>query len=201
VNPRVLIAMFVLALSTLGTLALVASRSDTSDSIDTGGKRFEGANLPPGLRAPEIGLEDQDGKAVRMSDLRGEPVVVTFLYSHCEDSCPLQAQQVKGALDDLGRDLPAIAISVDPENDTSESARAFLAKQRMTGRMRFVLGSRAELRRVWRGYSIEPQLDDLDHTARIVLVDGKGVQRVGYPVSKVTPEGLEHDLRLLAAGA
>jgi 3-hydroxyacyl-CoA dehydrogenase len=47
---------------------------------------------------------------------------------------------------------------------------------------------------------IQPQLDDLDHTARIVLVDGDGVQRVGYPLGEVTPERLAHDLRLLAAG-
>ena len=44
------------------------------------------------------------------------------------------------------------------------------------------------------------QVDDLDHTARIVLVDPMGVQRVGYPLDKVTPEGIAHDLRLLAAG-
>ncbi len=66
--------------------------------------------------------------------------------------------------------------------------------------MRFVLGSRPELRRVWEGYGVQPQLDDLDHTARIVLVDGDGVQRVGYPLGEVTPERLAHDLRLLAAG-
>jgi protein SCO1/2 len=135
-----------------------------------------------------------------MSDLRGVPAIVTFLYSNCEDSCPAQAQQVKGALNELGRDLPALAISVDPAGDTAQSARAFLSEQRMTGRMRFVLGTRRELRRVWRGYAVQPQLDDLDHSARIVLVDGDGVQRVGYPLGEVTPERLAHDLALLAAG-
>ncbi|MDP9134892.1 MAG: SCO family protein, partial [Actinomycetota bacterium] len=149
---------------------------------------------------PELGLRDEEGEVVRMSDLRGEPVIVTFLYSNCEDSCPAQAQQVKGALNELGSDLPALAISVDPANDDADSARAFLSEQRMTGRMRFVLGTLGELRRVWRGYAVEPQLDDLDHTARIVLVDGDGVQRVGYPLGEVTPERLAHDLRLLAAG-
>jgi protein SCO1/2 len=70
----------------------------------------------------------------------------------------------------------------------------------MTGRMRFVLGSRQELARVWKGYAISPQRNDLEHTARIVLLDGSGAQRVGYPLDKVTPEALAHDLRLLAAG-
>jgi protein SCO1/2 len=199
-NPRVLIALFVVAVAALAAVLLAANGASEEDHVSTTGRNFAGAVLPPGLRAPEIGLDDQDGEIVRMSELRGEPVIVTFLYSNCEDTCPAQAQQVKGALNELDEDVPALAISVDPTNDTPESARAFLGKQRMTGRLRFVLGSRAELRRIWDGYAIEPQLDDLDHTARIVLVDPKGVQRVGYPLEKVTPEGIAHDLRLLAAG-
>jgi protein SCO1 len=198
VNPRIVIALLVVAVAAFGAVALAATGSSDDDS--SSGTRFAGATLPAGLKAPEVGLPDEEGEVVRMAELRGRPAIVTFLYSSCEDSCPLQAQQVKGALNELGRDLPALAISVDPANDTPDSARAFLSKQRMTGRMRFVLGTRPELRRIWRGYAVEPQLDDLDHTARIVLVDGKGVQRVGYPLGEVTPERLAHDLRLLAAG-
>jgi len=199
-NPRVLIALFVVAVAALAAVLLAASDASEDDPVATAGKNFEGAVIPPGLRAPEIGLDDENGEIVRMSELRGEPVIVTFLYSNCDDSCPAQAQQVKGALNELGEDVPALAISVDPANDTAESARAFLGKQRMTGRMRFVLGQRDELEPIWDGYAIEPQLDDLDHTARIVLVDPKGVQRVGYPLDRVTPEGIAHDVRLLAAG-
>lgn len=196
-NPRIAIALVVVAVAAFAAVALAATES----SEDGGsGKRFAGATLPAGLKAPELDLADEEGEVVRMSELRGQPAIVTFLYSNCDDSCPAQAQQVKGALNELGRDVPALAISVDPANDTAQSARAFLSKQRMTGRMRFVLGSRPELRRVWRGYRIQPQLDDLDHTARIVLVDGDGVQRVGYPLGEVTPERLAHDLRLLDAG-
>lgn len=197
-NPRVVIALVVLALAAAGGIALAAGSG--SDEAQSGEERFAGAVLPAGLRAPEPRLADEEGEPVRMAELRGEPVVVTFLYSNCEDTCPAQAQQVKGALNELGRDVPALAISVDPANDTAQSARSFLSEQRMTGRLRFVLGSRAELEPVWRGYGVQPQLDDLDHTARIVLVDGKGVQRVGYPLGEVTPERLAHDLRLLAAG-
>lgn len=198
-NPRIVIALVVVAVAAFAAVALAAGES-SDDAAGGDGERFAGATLPEGLRAPELGLADEEGEVVRMAELRGDPVVVTFLYSNCDDSCPAQAQQVKGAFDDLGRDLPALAISVDPANDTADSARAFLSEQRMTGRMRFVLGTRRELRRVWRGYAVQPQLDDLDHTARIVLVDGEGVQRVGYPLGEVTPERLAHDLRLLAAG-
>jgi protein SCO1 len=195
VNPRIVLALFLVAVAALVATLLAAGGSSETPLSDS----FEGSTLPAGLRAPEVDLDDQDGERVRMADLRGEPVVVTFLYSNCEDSCPAQAQQVKGAFNDLGEDFPALAISVDPASDSPESARRFLSEQRMTGRMRFVLGSRAELKRVWDGYAIEPQRDDLEHTARVVLVDGRGLQRIGYPLDKLTPERLAHDLRLLAA--
>jgi protein SCO1 len=194
------IALFVVAVAALAAVLLAAG--DASQSGDEAGsaERFEGATLPAGLRAPAFDLRDEDGEKVRMAGFRGRPTIVTFLYSNCDDTCPTQAQQVKGALNELGEDLPALAISVDPANDTPNSARAFLSKQRMTGRLRFVLGSRAELEPIWRGYGVQPQLDDLDHTARIVLVDRDGLQRVGYPLDQVTPERMAHDLRLLAAG-
>jgi protein SCO1 len=199
VNARVLLALVLVAVAAVAGVML--ANRDSGDGAVAAGQRFEGALLPKGVRAPELGLRDENGDTVRMADLHGDPAIVTFLYSNCDDTCPAQAQQVKGALNELGDDVPSLAISVDPENDTPESARAFLAKQRMTGRMRFVLGSREELKRVWDGYAISPQLDRLDHTARIVIVDANGMQRIGFPLDKVTPEALAHDVRLLAAGS
>ena len=124
-------------------------------------------------------------------------MVVTFLYTHCDNTCPPAAQQVKGALNDLGHDVPALAIAVDPPRDTAASARAFLSKQRLLGRMRFVLGERSELIPIWRGYAIRPQSAREEHQARIVLVDRRGFQRVGFPIEEATPERIAHDLRML----
>ncbi|MGH2741420.1 MAG: hypothetical protein ACRDN8_02820, partial [Thermoleophilaceae bacterium] len=59
---------------------------------------------------------------------------------------------------------------------------------------------RQALRRVWDAYAVQPQREDLEHTARLVVVDPKGVQRVSFPVDQLTPERLAHDVRLLAAG-
>ena len=162
--------------------------------------QFAGAVMPEGLRAPDFELTDQDGKRVSMRALRGRPVIVTFLYTHCEDTCPLQAQTVRGALDELGHDVPALAIAVDPPNDTPRSARKFLAEQRASGRLDFVLGTRAELRPVWDGFGrIQPQSVKREHQARFTLVDARGYQRVGYPGSEATPERLA--ARPRAAGA
>ena len=132
-----------------------------------------------------------------MRSLRGKPVVVTFLYTTCEESCPTQAQVVRGALDQLGHDVPAVAVAVDPPRDTQRSATAFLAEQRVIGRMRFALGTRAELGPVWDGFHIQPQSVREEHQARFTLVDARGFQRVGYPGFAATPEALAHDLRIL----
>jgi protein SCO1 len=200
VNPRVLMALVLVAIFALGATVLAARGRDGDGEPVSAGSRFEGAVMPPGLRAPDFELRNQDSERVSMRDFRGEPVIVTFLYTTCEETCPIQAQIVRGALDQLGHDVPAIAIAVDPPRDTPARARAFLSKQRALGRLDFVLGTRAELRPLWRGYAIRPQSVRQEHQARFTLVDPRGYQRVGYPGSQATPERLAHDLRLLAQG-
>jgi len=199
VNPRLLLAFFLTGLFAIGAAAyaIVEGEDESSDAVYQG---FAGSLLPDGVRAPAFALTDERENPIAMSDFRGEPVIVTFLYTHCDDTCPPAAQQVKGALDDLGHDVPALAIAVDPPRDTPASARAFLSKQRMLGRMRFVLGERSELAPIWRGYAIRPQAPGAEHQARIVIVDGRGFQRIGFPVDQATPEGIANDVRRLEAG-
>jgi protein SCO1/2 len=195
-NARVTIALFLVAVFALAA-TVVAARSGGDDETLTAGTAFEGAVMPKGVRAPDFELSNQDGDPVSMRDLRGRPVIVTFLYSTCRDTCPVTAQTIRGALDDLGHDVPAIAIAVDPPRDTPDSARAFLLKQHATGRIDFVLGSRAQLQPLWRGFAVRPQSITQEHQARITLVDARGYQRVGFPGSEATPERLAHDVRLL----
>jgi protein SCO1/2 len=158
---------------------------------------FRGGSMPPGIHAPEFTLTDQNGKRVSMAEYRGKPVVVTYLYTHCKATCPLQAQMIRGALDDLGHDIPALAISVDPFQDTPASARAFNRKARMTGRLRWVLGQRRQLQPLYRGFAIQPQLRDSEHQAYITLVDRRGLQRVAVAINQTSPEDLAHDIRVL----
>ena len=200
-NGRVLIALFLIAVFSLGLIVVAAPRENDDDGIATAGTRFEGAVMPKGLKAPDFSLENQDGERISMRDFRGQPVIVTFLYTTCEDTCPVTATTIRGALDDLGRDVPALAVSVDPANDTPARARRFLSERRMTGRMRFLLGDRVALSGVWDAYGIRPQGEDFEHSARVVLVDRAGRQRVSFPVSQLTSEGLVHDIRRLEAEA
>jgi protein SCO1/2 len=197
-NPRVPLALALVGVFALAA-AMVMARGSEDESGDggSGGSGFAGAIMPKGLRAPDFSLRDQDGDPISMRSLRGRPVVVTFLYTHCEDTCPVQAQTVRGALDLLGHDVPAIAVAVDPPRDTERSARGFLSEQRVLGRIDFVLGTRAQLRPVWDGFHIRAQSARGEHQARFTLVDARGYQRVGFPAFAATPEGLAHDLRIL----
>jgi protein SCO1/2 len=198
-HPRVRLAL--MAVSTIALLAIAGfvifsdPRSGATTPAVTGG--FAGSIRPQAPPA-DFTLTDQDGERVRVADLRGAPVVVTFMYTTCEDDCPTMTQQVRGALDDLGRDVPVLAVSVDPANDTPARARTFIARQQMTGRMRFLLGDEEALQRVWRSFGIQPQEDGIEHSAAVVLLDADGVARVSFPVDQITPEGVEHDLRALA---
>jgi protein SCO1/2 len=196
VNGRIAIALFLVAAFALGAVVLVAGSGDDEDAAgaSTG---FEGAVMPTGVRAPDFALRNQDGKTVSMRALRGRPVLVSFLYTTCDDTCPAQAQTMRGALDDLGEDIPALAIAVDPPRDTPQRARAFLLKARATGRIDFVLGSRAQLSPLWKGFFIRPQSVNQEHQARFTLIDKKGFQRIGFPGDDATPEALAHDLKLL----
>jgi protein SCO1 len=156
-----------------------------------------GAIRPPGIPPAEFRMRDQDGRTATLGEYRGQVVVVTFLYTTCEDTCPLTAQQIRGALDELGHDVPVLVVAVDPPRDTPARARRFLAEQRVTGRMRFLLGPVAELRRQWRAYGIRRQSDELEHSAHVVVLDKRGVQRIGFPADRVTPDALAHDIALL----
>jgi protein SCO1 len=193
-NPRVTMALVLVCVAALGAVMLAARGGDDEASA---GQGFQGALMPEGVKAPDFSLHDQDGERVSMRALRGRPVAVTFLYTTCRETCPAQAQTLRGALDLLGHDVPALAVAVDPPRDTPGRARSFLARQRVTGRIDFVLGTREQLAALWRGFAIRPQSVTVEHQSRFTLVDKRGYQRVGYPGSEATPERLAHDLRLL----
>jgi protein SCO1 len=194
---RVRIALFVTAVLALAAAALVTLLARPDGDGD--GSAFAGAQRPA-IPPQDFRLRDQDGRAVSLRDYRGEVVVLTFLYTTCRDTCPLTATQIRGALDDLGTDVPALAVSVDPANDTPERARQFLFKRGLArDRMRFLLGSRAQLQPVWKAYGVRPQGEAFDHSAYVLLIDRRGRQRIGFPVEHLTPEGLAHDIRRLQA--
>src|SRR5579862_910097 len=66
-------------------------------------------------------LVDQDGKPITDQDLKGEPALVFFGYTHCPDICPTTLFEMSEVLHALGKDadrVHALYITVDPERDT-----------------------------------------------------------------------------------
>lgn len=191
-----LVAVLVVVLAAIVLLGGPHASTGTANDSSS----FDGAvsDIP----AASFSLADQDGRRTTLSSYRGQVVILTFLYSTCQDTCPLMAQQIRGALDDLGHSVPALAVSVDPVNDTPLNAKRFLFKADLTGRMRFLLGTRSQLAPVWKAYGIQPQTTgskQSDHSAYVLLIDRRGYNRDGFPASELTPEGLAHDIRLLEA--
>jgi protein SCO1/2 len=108
---------------------------------------------------------------------------------------------VRGAIDDLESGdrerVRAFALSVDPDNDTPDNAQEFLLSRRVRGYIDYLLGTRRELQPVWRKYGFAPQTETQEHNSYVVLLDGDGHQRVGFPLQYLTPEALTHDIELL----
>jgi len=205
VAPRLKLAM--IALTPCAVAAVVGISLAPRDELDSPealqlSNGWAGAQRPHGQPVPDFTLRDENGKTVTAASLRGTPVVFAFIYSTCRDTCPAQVQTIRNALDELPaaerNRVRVVGVSVDPANDTAKRAQSFLLKQQMTGRMQFLLGSRAQLEPVWESFGIQPQTDKLEHSAHTVLADSDGFQRVGFPYDHLTGEALEHDLARLS---
>jgi protein SCO1 len=171
-----------------------------------------GASAKPNLRgtvllskpAPNFALRDQDARTVTMAGQRGRWVVVTFLYTHCPDVCPLIAANLNGALrSPVGRraGLRVLAVSVDPAGDTPAAIRRYVAQHRLVGAFHFLIGSHRQLARVWHAYyvaALPGSRGTVTHSTVEFLIDPQGRERLLYDKTITTAE-LIHDLRALTA--
>jgi protein SCO1/2 len=167
---------------------------------------FSGAVARPALPAAPLALKDYTGKRVDLRDYRGKAVLVTFLYSHCPDVCPLIVGHLHTAQAELGaaaKRLQIVAVSTDPRGDTRGAVASFLRQRRMAGRMNFLLGTRSELGRVWKAWHIvanpaKSNPDRVEHSALIYGISASGKVTTLYPAN-FKPAWVVHDVPLLAA--
>lgn len=202
----VLVAVVVVLLASKGhsetlTSPVVEVPSPANTQAVPAGQEFEGAALPQARPAPGFSLTDQYGRRVSLSSLGGGPVVLAFLYARCGGPCVLIAQQIRGALDELGEHPAQVAIiSADPSGDTSAAVRRFLAQVSLSGRVHYLTGSPAALAAVWRAYRVRPASAGAAAFAKyatVHLLDARGRERVLYGTEQLTPESLAHDIRKL----
>jgi len=114
-------AALVLAWATvLGGLAACADDKPAFRGVD-----ITGADYAQGWE-----LSDQDGQVRTLKDFAGKAVVVFFGFTQCPDVCPTALQEMAQAKQLLGADgakLQGVFITVDPERDTPELLKAYMA--------------------------------------------------------------------------
>ena len=179
-----------------------AAKVEGPPSTTTTASGFAGIAVLPPRTAPAIALHDAAGQRVTLAAQRGRYVLVTFLYTHCPDVCPLIASNLNAALRVLGparSKVRVLAVSVDPVGDTAAAVRAYAKRLHLQPQFRYMIGTRSELRPVWAAWhvlSIQRKPGLVDHIAYTLLIDRAGKERVLYD-SQVHAGQVVHDLRRL----
>lgn len=151
--------------------------------------------------APDFSLTDQFGKPVSLSQFKGKPVVVTFLYTHCKDLCPLTAEKLHTVMQNLGSDtqrVAVLAVSLDPVGDTTASVLDFSKAHRMLDYWHFLMGTNKTLAPVWSAYDVYADTADqaANHSFALYVIDQQGRERV-FLDQDFTPAELTADLKFL----
>lgn len=192
----------------LATVACGAGCGGSSSDSTTTGAAFAGAAADPPKPAPPLKLEDSLGHPVNIDQYRGKAVLVTFIYDHCPDVCPLIVGNLHTAQNELGsraNSLQIVAVSVDPKGDTPTTVKAFLKDHQMTGRMQYLIGSRPQLEKVWSAWGIVSKSspkkntpDLVEHSAEILGISASGKITTLYPAN-FKPAQIVHDVPILAS--
>ena len=192
-------------LATVAVLALVACLGACGPS----GPKFKGSDVTGTNYGRVLELTGHDGKPRTLADFKGKVVVLFFGYTQCPDVCPTtmaELAQVKKQLGADGDKLQAIFVTVDPERDSAELLKAYMAS--FDPAFVALRGTPGETQAVAQGFKVfyqkVPNKDGgegytLDHTAGAYVFDTQGRTRLfvryGTPI-----EAWVADLRTLLAG-
>lgn len=177
---------------------------------------YHGSLIDPPVTAPDFTLTDHTGQPFTLSQQSGRVTLFFTGYTHCPDVCPAtlaQLKQVHAALGGQAEQVQFALLTVDPERDTPERLREYLAafEDKFIG----LTGEVATMEAMWKDYGIyrakqplttatpghahgEGALDDyiVDHTTRFYVVDKAGHLRITYTID-VDNEDLVSDLQQL----
>ena len=149
------------------------------------------SRLEPGQPVPDFAITDQDGKVVKLSDLRGKVVILTFVYTRCPlpEFCPRidtkfneLAQLVAQVKDRIDR-VRMLSISFDPEHDTPEILKSHAQLRGAKPPLwRFAVASHEELRKVAEplGLMYGPRPNEIVHNLSTAVIgpDGRLVRLI-----------------------
>ncbi|MDI4632550.1 SCO family protein [Pelomonas sp. V22] len=189
----------ILALAAAATLGLAACQPAKT--------AFQGVDLTGADYAQDLKLPDVDGRERSLGDFKGKVLVIFFGYTQCPDVCPTtmaELAQVKKALGPDGERVQGIFVTVDPERDTPELLRAYLASFDKS----FVAlrGSPEQVKEAAKNFKVffakvpgkQEGSYTMDHTAASFLFDAAGRVRVFSRYGSGT-QALTEDLKILLA--
>ena len=174
----------------------------TTPNPATSASNLQGTNLG-GTPAPDFLLKDQFGNAISLAQFKGKPVVLTFLYTHCPDVCPLTAEKIHTAVQSLGSNaqrIAVLAVSMDPKGDTAATAQNFANTHKLGNYFYYLIGTHKELAPVWTSYSVDAQAATssgvVNHSSAIYVIDKQGNERALFD-NGFSSGQLASDLKIL----
>jgi len=155
--------------------------------------------------ATDFQLHDQFNNPVSLSGYHGKVVVLTFLYTHCPDTCPLITAKLHQTILNLGSDsqrVGILAVSVDPARDTLADVRSYSEQKDMLQRWHYLIGASNDLSPVWKSYGIAAVTSGnlVTHSTPTYIIDQSGQVREILD-SDFATDDLVHDIHALLSGA
>jgi protein SCO1/2 len=168
--------------------------------------QFKGTSYPDPQPASDFALTATDGQQFRLSEHRGQIVLMFFGYTSCPDVCPTTLAEAKQILKGVGGDSDRVTflfITVDPERDTPQVLANYVAAfdPAIVG----LTGTSDELAAVRQAYGVFAEKEVVDasavgytitHTSRVFLVDTEGRLRLSYAFGTL-PDDILQDVRHL----
>lgn len=150
--------------------------------------RAEGAWQPakpavsPTTPSDLVSLVDQDKRPFSLQNLVGRTLAVSFIFTHCQTSCPLQVQALSGVQRALSRELSTrvqfVSFSIDPERDTPAVLAQYASAMGVDlENWSLVTGHPQEISWLHQHFGAQVELltgDQLDHRVAVYLLDANG---------------------------
>lgn len=170
---------------------------------------FQGADVTGANYGRNLSLPDMNGQPRTLGDFKGKVTVVFFGYTQCPDVCPTtmsELAQVKKALGPDGDKLQGVFVTIDPERDTPEILKSYMASFdpsfiALRGTLAQTEAAAKEFKVFYAKVpgKVEGSYT-MDHTAGAYVFDAKGNLRL-FERYGAGPDGLASDVKQLIAQA
>jgi protein SCO1/2 len=158
--------------------------------------------------APDFTLTTQTGQTLRRSDLQGKVLLVSFIFTTCNGTCPATTHRISQVQQELKQrglckedHVRLLSITLDPARDTPEVLGHYMRLYDVdASNWSFLTGPSDQVARAltaWGMWARPAANGQLDHPSRIFLVDGQGWIREIYNLSFLKPTWVADDVELL----